>query len=393
MSLLSIKIANGGTIRSSSGGFVPIAGVNGETVNGKDRPSLHKYTAFPWVDGLSNGKVVSLYKESANHAAAGPLMFGVSNGSIAYNYIPLVVSGYGAVVGSNLSLKVLSGNRILVTWQTDSVSSPMYAAKSTDEGNTWTYVGSLTYHTAADTVGNTGYYAAQYGKPVEMPSGKVLQPYYDAPVNSADHQHSGFVEFNSSLTTMTLGSFISNQSGAAFPNGIMSEVFVVVTQVGVTDATTKLVAIERNESYEAFTHFRSADGGVTWTRNDTYLMNVFAPTGVIDKYPISDIVWKGGKFYLFAGIRVSGDYYIAYSSITSTDLYNNTSAGYSALVRVADCYADVNAASNDCGYPTVVNREFPGINEVLVQWYDSDSTWDGVTGEKRERIIQKAIVF
>jgi hypothetical protein len=392
---LIISALSGGTTGTPPGGggggtFTPIVGADGDTVNGQFKETLHKYTGFPWVAGLSDGHVVSIYKESANHPAAGPLMWGISDGGLSYGYTQLNVPGYGLVECSNLSLGVLTGDKILISWQTNAVDSQMFFAWSSDLGVTWHYIGGVTYHTAADVTGNTGYYAAQYGKPVEMPSGKVLQPFYDAPVNGTDAQHAKFVEINSSLTTLSVGNTISTQTGAAFPNGYHSEVFVVITENTGTDSTCKMVAIQRNETYEAFTHYKSSDGGATWTRNDTYLVNVFAPSGVIDKYPISDIVLRGGNFFLFAGIRFSGDYFIAYASATPTNLFNNT--GYSALTRVADCYADTNAASIDAGYPTAVNRVFPdeSINEVLVQYYDSNPAWDGFTGEKEERIVQKA---
>lgn len=394
MSLVALIAGLGGGTSGSTGGggggpFTPIAGVDGETVNGADRPSLHKYTGFPWVVGLSDGHVISIYKESANHVAAGPLMFGVSDGGLDYNYAQLNVTGYGDVECSNLSLGVLSGDRILISWQTNAVDSQMFFAWSDDIGDTWHYIGGITYHTAADVPGNTGYYAAQYGKPVEMPSGKVLQPFYDAPVNGTDPQHAKFVEINSALTTLSIGNTISTQSGGSFPNGYHSEVFVVITDNTGVDSTCKMVAIQRNEQYEAFTHYRSSDGGSTWTRNDTYLLNIFYPSP-IDKYPISDIIYHSGNFYILAGLRDIGHYYIAYSTISPTNLYNNTSSGYSSLITIAECYADTNAASNDCGYPTGVERIFTGIAEILVQYYDSNDTWDG-TGEKEERIIQKII--
>lgn len=372
--------------------FNPIAGVNGETVNGSTRPSLHRYTGFPWVDGLSDGTVVSGYKESANHVAAGPFMFGTSGGGLSFSYSQINVPGYGLVSCSNLSLKVLPGDKILITWQTDAETSQLFAAYSTNKGVTWTYIGGLTYHTAANVGAGTGYYAAQYGKPLVFPSGKIWQFVYDAPVSGTGDQHGYFVEINAALTTLSIGPTVSTQTGAAFPNGYHSEGLPIMVENTGVDATCKIVVIQRNETYEAFTHYRSTGGATgTWTRNDSYLLNIFWTTA-IEKFPISDYVLRGSLFYLIVGIRNTGDYFGAYSSITATDLWNNTSTGYNALVRFIDYYADTNAAAIDCGYPTAIDRQFTGINEILTQSYDSNPGWSGA-GEKEERIVQKTITF
>jgi hypothetical protein len=357
--------------------YVP-ASYTGTIVNDND------YSAFPWGGTLQNGNQALLYKKTSNHADSGPLIFGLStNGGQTYNFGQLNVAGYGLVQGSNLSLTVIQ-DTIFVSWEEPSEPTKMFFAYSVTQGSSWVFIGGIAYHTMPDAVADTGYYGAQFGKIIKMPSGKKLQPYYDAPV-SAGNQHSGFIEISPDCSTLSVGNIISNQTGGAYPNGTHSELWVAITDTGATDATTKLVAVERNEQYEAFTHYRSADGGQTWERNTgLYLLNVLwdSPT---DRYPVH-ILRGVDSFYLYVGVRKLGDYYIAYASVTPSDFYNNT--GYSSLHRIQGLNADSNAATIDCGYPD------PAIDyygKKILRWYDTAPDYNGTDLPKHIIIYQKVL--
>lgn len=348
------------------------------------------YSAFPWngKKALSDGSICVVFKKSGNHAAAGALMFGRStDGGNNFNFDTISVSGYGLVDRcSNLSLLVLQQDRLITSWQTDAETSAMYFAKSLDKGYTWILIDSIKYHPDANVSGNTGYYAAQFDL-IEMPYSKtVKQSFYDAPVNGTDPQHSGFINIDSSLTTVTLGDTISTQSGGSFPNGQHSEIALVITDSGTADNNVKIVAIERNEQYEGFTHYKSSDGGHTWTRNDSYVLNVLFPSPV-ERYPVS-MINMGDSVYIYAGIRHTGDYYIGYTSITPAALFSNTSSAYSALHRIQDLNADTNGAYIDCGY-IVSMRDY--YNKKVLHWYDTAPDYNGTDLPKHIIIYQKVL--
>jgi hypothetical protein len=347
------------------------------------------YSAFPWngKKAFSDGSFGLSYKKSGNHAASGAIMYGrTTDGGATFNFDTINVTGYGNVIASNLCMLVLQKDRLFFSWQKDAETSKMFFAKSYDKGSTWQLIDSITYHTAADVSGNTGYYAAQF-EAIEMPYSKtVKQIYYDAPVNGTDRQHSAFINIDSSLTTVTLGDTISNQTGGSFPNGQHSEVAIVITDSGTADNNVKMVAIERNEQYEGFTHYKSSDGGHTWTRNDSYVLNVMFPAPV-DRYPVS-MLNMGDSIYIYAGVRHIGDYYIGYSSITPSAFFNNTSSAYSALQRIQDLNADNNGASIDCGYPMPL-KDYYG--KKVLHWYDTAPDYNGTDLPKHIIIYQKVL--
>lgn len=342
------------------------------------------YFAFPWPAVLNNGHQAVAAKKSFTHAAAGQMMFGLSvDGGQNYDWGQINIPGYGLVECSNLSMTNIE-DTLFISWQVSADTAKMHFAYTVNEGVLWHYIGGLTYHPPADVIGNTGYYAAQFGQIVKMPSGKKLQPYYDAPVASGN-QHSGFIEISPNCSTLSLGDTISNQTGGAFPNGTHSELWVSIIDTGATDATTTMVAIERNEQYEAFTHYRKPSGTSSWTRNDTYLLNVLFPPSS-EKYPVN-ILRGTDSFYIYVGVRTVGDPYAAYVSVSKTDLYNNTAAGYSALHRIQNFNASTNGSLIDCGY---LISAFDYYHKKVTWWYDTSPTYDG-TGLKQIILYQKKL--
>lgn len=346
------------------------------------------YTAFPWPDVLPNGHMVVSAKKSTSHAGIGEMIFGKStDDGYSYAFSQINVSGYGLVECTNLSQTAI-GDTVFITWQTDAQTSQMFFAYSVNEGTSWHYIGGITYHTPANVGAGTGYYAAQFGKIIKMPSGRKRQPAYDAPVGSGN-QHSFFVDISPNCATLSIGDTISNQTGGTFPNGTQSEVWVAIIDTGATDATTTMVAIERNEQYGAFTHYKTSSGGSTgsWIRNDTYLLDVLYPVGAIDKWPVS-ILRGADSFYLYVGVRASGDYYAAYASITKNDLFNNNPSGYSALHRIQDFNADTNGASIDCGYLISCHDKY---GNKVTWWYDTSPTYNGIDIPRHIILYQKVL--
>ncbi|MFN2439750.1 MAG: hypothetical protein ABR503_11165, partial [Chitinophagaceae bacterium] len=128
------------------------------------------YSGFPWPAKLSNGTIVTVWKESDIHANPGFIMFGKSsNGGGTWSIKQIVLNG-AAVQCTNLSLEVMPNNRIIISHQPNHTTS-LYFAYSDDEGATWLpAAGGYTYV--------SGYRSAPFSKPVRLPSGKIIHPYY-----------------------------------------------------------------------------------------------------------------------------------------------------------------------------------------------------------------------
>ena len=344
------------------------------------------YSGFPWPGLLSNGTIVTVWKESSTHADAGAMMFGKSiDGGATWDIRQIILNGL-PLQCSNLSLEVMPGDRIIISHQPNSKTSLSFAY-SDDAGATWKPAkGGYTYP--------SGYSSAQFSKPIRLPSGKIIQPYYSYPITPGYPSIAGYIQSTDNGATWSHGGIIAqrepinkNPQGDAYTNGygLTSEPWVAIIDTGATDANTKLAVFLRNQEYTGWSHYKSPDGGITWIRDKTYLFNKFAE-GVIDKFPVTFIKHKG-LFYIFAGSRKRDDYHISYVTCTPEDLYNNNAAGYSAEIRVQSLNADQNGSSYDCGYPVPFHDYF---GNLVLQWYDTSPSYNGV-GLRKTIIYQKPV--
>jgi hypothetical protein len=396
MSLMTIISALGGGTTGTGGGgggggtFTPIPAVEGVV------RALHTntYSAFPHTAQFSDGQIAMIFKESSGHAAAGPLMIGKSDGGLTYGFTQLNVGGL--ISCANLGVGVFS-DRWIIDWQ-ESDAGPIKIAYSDDRGTSWTMASSSFTYPA-------GYSSAQFGKIIKLGGGRLLLFYYCYPLSTSDPSLAACLKSDDNGATWSTHSTIASRihrttedGNTAITNGVgyTSEVYGVVTDPGTGNSDTKIVVLLRDEEIAGgcHIHYRSADGGATWTRvtGTGSLFTAFIDyAAAVDKFPVH-VIEHNGFFYVFAGARWTGNYRIAYVTATAANLFNNV--GYSAMnVMSYNANADANAASNDFGYPEPISRYFPdhGINEIVVPFYDSSP---GSSGFPRDELIyQIKVVF
>jgi hypothetical protein len=358
---------------------------------------INKYTAFPHTAQFSDGEIGMIFKESDNHAAAGALMFGKSNGSLTYNFSQISVSGT-PINCANLGIGIFN-DRLIVDYQ-ESDAGPIKVIYSDDRGTTWTQATQPFTYPA-------GYSSAQFGKIIKLGGGRLLLFYYCMPLSTSDPSIAGCLKSDDNGETWAHYTDIairdhwdsgteSGNSAITNGHGYTSEIYGVVTDPGTGNSDTKIVVFLRNEELGGASqiHYRSSDGGATWTRvsGTGSIFTVFGDYATaVDKFPVH-VIEHQGTFYIFAGARWSGNYRIAYVTVSAADLFNNT--GYSAVnVMSYNANADTNAASNDFGYPEPLSRYFlaQSINEILIPFYDSSPTSSG--SPRDEMIYQIKITF
>lgn len=324
-----------------------------------------KYSGFPYPGCLSGGTIVTIYKESETHGGAGPMVLQRSaNGGVTWLRIPVIVGGT-PISAIAMSLTVVE-SRIVIGWNLTS-ANVYYFAYSDDHGTTWTSGGSVTLALTGTSV--------LFQKAQRLPSGKLLHPYYAYPADPLAAYESGFIQSTDNGVSWEQGPIIHNQFGklagetageaVAAGRGVLSEPCVVISEVGVSDANTKMVAYIRNEEYTGFTHFYSSDGGTTWTRTATNFLVNFDPTAY--RRPVSMINYEG-TMYIFCGNRKSGDFGSEYVTCTPAQLYSNSSGSFSAVTRFHNGVADSYASTNDYGYP---NPFIDEAGQLVVHLYDA----------------------
>lgn len=381
-----------------------------ETVWNDDGGSL-PYNGFPWPDTLSNGAIITTWKRAANHADKGPIMLSRSNdGGTTKSTRQLTVDG-SPVQCASLGFKRI-GSRVFVCYQ-DS-NSPVPADDYKEVSFAWCDEDDLINHFSTATFTSAGtlnlpsppadhyWTAAPFGKMLQLPSGKILQPFYRLLVDISVPETpvvvqsiAEFIESTNNGVSWAFGDIICDHAGTDVFDAITSEIYVVITELGVSDETTKMVAIIRNESHGVFTHTKSADGGATWTRDYTEDAGVGGPfsralfyplDGSIAKIPVHLVVHEGTA-YIFAGLRRAGNFTISYITCTPAQLYSNIKSNYSGETVLAELNADTLGAAIDCGYCEWFIDYF---NTLVLQWYDISTLY--VSGDRRCWIYQKPML-
>lgn len=345
------------------------------------------YSAFPYVSCFpSDGEIVSIYKKASNHAIEGPIRVTRSmNGGATWTENSIMINGEELICPAYAMER--AGNRLIVSYNISSTDNKYYFAYSDDRGYTWTDAGEV-------TLALSGYTNILWYRPVVMP-GKILQVYYGAPLDPvADPCIQGTIQSTDNGETWSLGPTINSQfaklegesSATAIANGrgTLSEPTMVITDTGATYADTKLAIYARNEDYTGFTHFKSSDGGATWTRNMVTFLLDFEPTNF--RRPVAMIRY-GDSMIVATGNRTNGDYRLKYFSCTPDQLFNNDISNYGEVQQHPyDAVSDSVANTSSFGYHEMF---IDGVGQLAAHFYDADPRY---TLEKKWILIKQIVI-
>lgn len=387
-SLVGSATGEGGT----GGGGGPYNATTVEGVVYQNTGDAQGYNGFPYpLNNVSDGSLITFWKKSSDHAGAGAVALSRSiDGGVTWS-APVSVKVGGSVISADTltAYKMRTSNYVILAWQTFAVTPDItYFARILESdlianiaAPNFTACGSVTYGYA----NHKGYH---FDNPIELPSGKMRLAYYSFPDTGYTGTKAGWVDSSDNGATWALGNDIVVKTGGAFPNGNISESCPVITHMGVTDATTKVVVISRNEEYGYFTHSASSDGGNTFTIDTTW--NFGYEFGSISSIPVSSIL-HGSSVYVVAGTReVSGGvdaFKLKWLIISPDDLFANTHPlGVTANVHTYTPNASTyNMDVIHWGYP-IVFHDWAG--ELWCHVYDAT---DGGFVLNKEKIHQLKI--
>lgn len=362
------------------------------------------YASFPFFTTLPNGKLIGTVKDGPSHVAAGVMNLYISeDGGATYTKRPIKRDGV-QVSAYNLGLDAI-GSRILFRYiDSTTPGTQVKIVYSDDEGLTWN--NSTTY-----SIGRTMY---PFDRIIKMPSGKVYWPWYtegDGTTTSI----CALMQSTDNGITWTAGPTVAEHTGSGTDyyavEQYTSEMSIIISHMGATDATTKLIALLRPElsptfGGELFMFYHSSDGGVTWAEGSrseadrTYSAEY--PAGVLPfllyefsgsegPFPPALILYND-EIYLFVGWRKTGSYQISYIKGTPDDWFVNLQTNYTArtiVVPSTDSLANTLGGYQDWGYPQPFIDYF---GQLCIAYYDvsSHATNSGVT--IAERCIMKVVV-
>lgn len=330
------------------------------------------YNGFPFPFQLGNGKLISIYKKSGSHAAKGPMTLAKStNGGATWTESQITVGGT-PIECASLSAFVLSSGRILIGYQDNELYTSLKFAYSDNEGSSFTASASV-------LTNGTGLSFS----PVKMrilPSGKILCGYYTG-YGAGENAQIGFVISTDNGSTWSFGPTIFSHGGTGFGDNKGYEFgFEIVDNTG-SDATCKLIALVRNADVAPYMHYKSTDGGATWT---TDLINSdAAPGGPYARHylykfggyasaaPV-DIVVHNNLVYVITGYRNSAggqSFEIQFITATVADSLINNHNNWSAITTV------ITTAQNDVnfGYPLafeIKTTETDPSPQLWLHYYD-----------------------
>jgi hypothetical protein len=373
------------------------------------------YTAFGYPTVLGDGSVIIAAKKSDNHAGQG-------------NFV-IVRSTDGGQTSSLTTIKTSGGD--IETSQgsffRDAVNGYLYCLTidATLSGNSPNFTKIETYRilesaflanpstatwTQTTTIDFTGYetgmvIADLWGSPIQLPSGKVMVPM--SLRNTSTARTIGlFLETSNAGSTWSIGVEFADRVGSGgFPGSSINECNPVIVEVGASDATTKIVVLARAVSHGYWIHFKSSDGGSTWTEDVT---NAFGyrydngggtiTTGAPANIPIDSKLHSDGYIYSVIGYRgtVGGNNInkLVALKMLAADFFANTSYPASAVtwdvVGEADVYNDViNEDEIHWGYPMLFFAPNGSLWAHYYDTHDPSSEWLG--GLEKTRIMQVKI--
>jgi hypothetical protein len=327
--LYIINKMNGGVSGSTSIG----GGVSGNvaTIEGVVYTSpleVQGYNGFPYpLSNVSDFSLITFWKKSSTHAGAGEVSIARSiDGGVTWTKGAVKVGGNYINADTLTVYKMRSSSYIILAWQTFAITPNVtYFARILESDlianittPNFTACGSVTYSHA----NHKGYH---FDNPIELPSGKLRLAYYTLPDSGYTGSKAGWVDSSDNGNTWAIGNDIIVQTGGGFPNGVISESCPVITHVGATDATTKVVVLCRNEEYGYWAHCKSSNGGNTFTKDTTWNFGY-----ELDSYqfPFSSKLHTDGFVYVCAGTRATSggvnNFKLQWLKLPPDTLYNNT---------------------------------------------------------------------
>jgi hypothetical protein len=373
------------------GGTGPYTATTVEGVVYQNGGESFGYNGFPYpLNNVSDGSLITSWKKSSEHALAGEVAVARSiDGGATWTKGAVKVDGTAITADTLTMYKMRTSNYIILAWQTFAATPNItYFARILEADfianvahPNFTSCGSVTYAHA----NHKGYH---FDNPIELPSGKMRLAYYTLPDSGYTGSKAGWVDSTDNGATWALGNDIVVKTGGSFPNGMISESCPVITFMGATDATTKVVVLCRNEEYGYWTHCASANGGNSFAVDTTW--NFGYELGTISSTPVSSIL-HGGNVYVVCGTReTSGgtdSFKLKWLIIPPDDLWENVHPlGVTAVVHSYTPNASTyNLDVIHWGYP-IVFHDWAG--KLWCHVYDSN---DGGFVLNKEKIHQLKI--
>lgn len=338
-----------------------------------DSGGAEAYNAFPQPALMSDGSILSMWKRSIDHASIGPMMLGRTvDGGATWAKRQITIGGVDIECAA-LTLGV-SGAYVVLSYQDDTDYDTVKFARCLQAdlqddfaGADFTACGSLAF--------DADYTSSPFGSLVNLPSGKIYFPYYEIGINAnVGKCKNGLLQSTDNGATWTFGPTIYTEAGVnPVPGTQCSEMAVGIIELGVNDATTKLVVYMRNETNAYYSQGHSDDGGATWTMD---AVNYFYEYGLqVQRSPLS-VMLHDGLVYILDGRRnLSGVYTLEYVTCTPADARVNNQLGYSDPNTVLpwDANADTNGAALDWGYGMLFH-DIHGA--LLAHFYDTAAVQD-----------------
>lgn len=286
------------------------------------------YNGFPYpLSNVSDGSLITTWKKSGNHAAAGDAACARStNGGATWTKGTIYVGGVQVLCDTLTVYKMRTSNYVIIAWQHFATTPDVVFFGRILESDLIANITAPDFTSCGSvTIGHANHKGYNFDNPIELPSGKLRMCYYTFPDSGFTGGKIGWIDSTDSGSTWGLGSDIVVKSGGSFPNGLVSESCPVITEMGTMDSNTKVVVISRNEEYGYWTHSRSADGGDTWITDTTW--NFGYEFGTVSSIPVSSIL-HNGMIYCVAGTRETpsgvNDFKLKWLIVDPTDFFFNT---------------------------------------------------------------------
>jgi len=332
------------------------------------------YNGFPMICDTVGQNSVGLYKKAVGHAFGGELMLiRTYNGGRSWTRREVKVDGT-PIMSAAHSIGTTPGGRIIIVYTDDldandlSSSSGFKIAYNDRIDENFTF--------AAYIPKRHDFIAISPIKMVVMPSGKLRFYYYEGNgsitsancIESNDNGHTWAHKADTAaIFTHTQTSDVSYGSLGNWPG---NEVSVCVINEGGEDETTKMIAIVRTAGSNApgpFMHFKSADGGETWTTDLTLVNGVSKHDLFVLDNGSSPVYlqYHQGMVYAVTSVR-STTGKLKWIAATAADAFENTLTGWSTPTIVKTYNGLTSGAEIDYGY----SLPFIANGHVYISDYD-----------------------